>query len=166
MVDSSQSFHIRRHSVWRQRCGVCAQDAALGVMRRLAKITNRAVVRNWRRAFYNRNYVYVYDSYARSPAKPEGFSIVRYTRFEDVPPAVQQAHVKFRGRRYPVIIAAEIEDGAVFWVGSIRGEVVASQCTRRGDRFRRWFVPLAPADIVVFGGGLPHGRGATESFPT
>ena len=73
-------------------------------------------------------------------------------RAADVPPSVIDELICFRGRGYREIVTDEFRRNSVFWVASLNGLVVASQFSRSGKCFRRWFLPLHDDDVVVFGG--------------
>ena len=82
---------------------------------------------------------------------PESFKVLRYENLDEIPkPDLSTLH--------PVELARIVEQadrelraGAVMWVGYIEGVFAASQFSIRGQFLKRWFIPLQPDDIVIYG---------------
>lgn len=105
-------------------------------------------------AFRRKNHVFRFEG----PPAPVGVpvEVERYDRPESVPEDARAA----LGERAWTQDAWELKEGAVLWVGRCEGIVASAWMSRPGERFRAWFVPLAPKDIVLFRGRtFPEQRG-------
>lgn len=158
--ESTDAFVVRRRGFTKRLAESLREHGWIGTILQLKGRLAWHTLRLTRRVLFHRNYVYQYDANSSVPTRPEGLVIARYTEYSDIPTAVVHSLVRFRGDRHPATIGEELSDGAVLWVASHSGEVVASQFTRTGEHFVEWFVSLEDHDLVVFGSGTsPAARG-------
>lgn len=136
---------------------VRAKAAELGLAGTVALIWKRLTARAlkwWRRRFRNKQVVFrrSYES-APTPEYAAGLEVLRIERLEEIPAAVRSEIVERRAVAYLERVQVELELGAVFWIGVLEGHVVGTRMSRPGRKFpKRWYVPLKPDDIVIFGG--------------
>jgi RimJ/RimL family protein N-acetyltransferase len=110
----------------------------------------RACVAAFNRIFRGRHHVYLHER-AVAPARA-ALSVERFDRPEDVPDDIREAVVRWGGEKAWIWDALEMNDGAAFWIGRLRGAVASAWMSRPGSLFRAWFVPLRAEDVVLFRG--------------
>lgn len=114
--------------------------------------------RVWRRlsaaynaAFRRRNHVYRWEP---GPPLAEDVELLveRFELADAVPFAAREAIESWGGERAWRQDEEELRQGAVLWTGRWRGAIGSAWMSRPGALFRAWFVPLGPADLVLFRG--------------
>ena len=93
------------------------------------------------------------DAYRVGPPVPipQGFEVRCYERFEAVPKTDLATLHPAELSRITEQAEQELRAGAVMWIGYIDGIFAATEFSIRGRFLKRWFLPLAPNDIVIFG---------------
>ena len=104
----------------------------------------------WRRLAQHRNHIFVHDPDAPRVNGPVGLNVSRYERLEDVPPSVAHQLQLLHGSSTLKADRWELEHHAVLWIATLNGRVVGTSMSRRGRHFRKWFLPLAANDVVIF----------------
>lgn len=114
----------------------------------------------WRRAFQNKNYVFMHSGNV-NPLRPQiDFRIERYTAMSEIPEHALAAFVSDEGQGFIETATVELTRGAVLWIGYISDKPAARQWTVEGSRIPRWFVPIETDDLVIFNTvTLPEYRG-------
>lgn len=149
MVGSMDHSTVRRDTLERLR-QVRAEYGWAGLVRRAASRFGSDLQMVWRRLAQNRNHIFVHDPDAPRVHGPVGLQVSRYTRLEDIPPSVAGELQAMGGSGTLETERWELEHHAVLWIGMLEERVVATSMTRRGWHYRKWFVPLADDDVVIF----------------
>lgn len=106
------------------------------------------LVAAYRRLFQHRNHVFRRPGLTDA-AVPADLVIERVTLAEFKPDLEAELAATF-GPGRPAGDRLELQHGAVLWLGRIGGVLAGVSVSRDGAHFARWFVPLKPADIVIF----------------
>ncbi|MDH3347097.1 MAG: GNAT family N-acetyltransferase [Desulfobulbaceae bacterium] len=110
----------------------------------------------WRRCkryyhlwFCRQNYIFKYDG----PILPQQRSDCKYESYESFDELPEHVKVDICADGDASRLEAdklELGENAILWVAFIDGCVATTVFTRKGKHFRRWFLDLQPADVVVF----------------
>lgn len=158
---TSDAQHTRAHGGMMERVRrVRGERGWGGLMQAVGRRAAAAFVDAWRRVAQHRNHVFVHDGPVDEARGPAGLAVVRCTKLEALPVELGEVlRVRFGEGSYAAD-AWELERGAVLWLGLIDGQLAGASVSRRGEHFRRWFLPLRPHDFVIFRNRtLPEFRG-------
>jgi hypothetical protein len=101
------------------------------------------------RFFFNYNYVLKFDPAAPRTAVPEGFSVCRIDRPEDIPPALLEKMRSCALSRSLVQDQSFVKNkGCTLWLALFNDEIACKAVSRDASAISKWFVPLAPGDQV------------------
>jgi RimJ/RimL family protein N-acetyltransferase len=121
------------------------------------------LMRGYNRLCRNRNCVYIFDQSSPAPIDAPGLRFERYDRLDLIPEHIHRTKCREVGATAPDAVAREIDSvamemrhGAVYWAVYLGDCLVGRSMSRRGNHFRRWFVPLDERDVVLF---------SAETFP-
>lgn len=93
---------------------------------------------------------------------PEGLCVERTETMAGIP---QEILGNVPAEELEALLAGletEVDRGGVLWLGTIGGELAATQFSIRGSKMPGWYVPLQPNDIVIYAAGTLNafrGRG-------
>lgn len=135
------------------------RDSKPHFLRRVVARIRREARSCWRRIVRSKHLVFEFSG-TIDPIARDDLRIDRY----EAEGRVDLAFIGMLGDRQGdaglATMRAEFRRGSVLWIAWRDGEPAAFLWTRRGDRFKQWFVPLEPADIVTFAMvTLPQHRG-------
>jgi ribosomal protein S18 acetylase RimI-like enzyme len=121
------------------------------------------LMRGYNRLCRNRNCVYIFDQSSPAPIDAPGLRFERYDRLDLIPEHIHRTKCREVGTTAPDAVAREIDSvamemrhGAIYWAAFLDDRLAGIAMSRRGNHFRRWFVPLDERDVVLFRG---------ETFP-
>ncbi len=121
-----------------------------GVVGRVVGKARDVATRVWRRVAQYRNIVFSRGRDGRRVTPTADMRIERWDDWSAFPQAQRDALAATFGARAVAVDESEVRRGAVLWLGWIGAEICGATMSRRGRFFRKWFVPLEPADIVIF----------------
>lgn len=117
------------------------------VLRRLREV----LVGIWRTVVPGRTVVFVLDRPPlERPELPNAMRVVRCAYEKDVPPEFLGSLLSRKGARYLKTLRDEMSRRGVLWLASIEGELAAFQWSRRGRDITHWYIPVDPADVLIF----------------
>lgn len=103
----------------------------------------------YRSYFCQWNYVFEHPG----PFIPETRSDCIFRKFETIegiPASIIDAIVSDGGDHRLTMDRQELSENATMWVAIVDGRLASTVFTRRSCFFKRWFLPLSKADVVVF----------------
>lgn len=154
--------------MYTRRLGLLVSRYCLfGIAVRICNKAGKVLVRAWWRAARHWNYVFVYDSPRVVWDGATWMSVTRLGQPEQLSITLRIELEKAVGAERVAMDAWEMEHGAALWVARVDGRIAGLSMSRRGDRFRKWFVPLTCDDVVIFRNmTLPgfRGRGVCPSL--
>lgn len=134
--------------------------ARRNLLTRVVRGVARRAVHAWRETFQRRNYVFACDAGAAPPLSCAGLVIECWSGPEPPTGALAAELAALLPAEHLAVNNLELAEGAALWIGRLGGRIAGMSMSRPAGRYRRWFVPLGPADVVVFRNvTLPDFRG-------
>ncbi len=116
------------------------------------ELTRKAIdrlLRYYRKWFRNWNHIFVHKG-PFEPLRSIACEFVRYAHFEELPDHVRAAIAHYGGRKILKMDQQEMEQSADIWIAIIDQQLAGVLFTRKGKKFRRWFVEIKDDDMVIF----------------
>jgi GNAT superfamily N-acetyltransferase len=119
-------------------------------LRGVAKRILRAPRQWYRRLFQSQNLIYRFDrNHAGLKANPD-VHVETIDNAAEVSVEVQAELAQAPGAGSVAMTMDELHHAATLWLARVDGRIAGFMLTRRGADFRRWYVDLAPEDLVAY----------------